>query len=172
MKFTLLSVIAVLCFICSVQSVGVTVNYYADSTCLAKKAERSFKVGECSTWSYNAHALPTTPCEVAVECFSTVFEDDMDSCPNRIAVNTTAILTGVTGVRTKTNYDGVCSTDLSDYETNEQDFYTCYKSDIYQNCWYSIELGEIIPPNYYEDDNSAISIIPTIGFLVLLGLLL
>merc|ERR1712232_25763 len=131
---------------------------------------RTFDEGECYNLHYDPYDLPTTPCSIAVECASTVYEDDMDSCPGSYSFNVTAILAdSISGVRTVINPNGQCSSTRG-FETIEYEFTECYKSTFYQNCYFQVELGEV-KYDYLDDDDSSSSILTISSLYFLLSLL-
>merc|ERR1711904_676740 len=153
MKSALLSFLFVFIYlVCSCQGVGYTIKYYGDSICApgSKRAERSFEVGTCSDLAYNDGLLSHTSCDLSSECFLEVYQDDADSCPDHYSFNATTVLTGLTGIR------GI--------ETTEYDFGICLPSTIYQNCYYTIQLGSVVDD---DDGNSAHSLLPLFVLSVL-----
>ena len=169
MKFILLTIILVLSGIYSVESIGVTYKYFADDTCLAQKAERSFEQGECHDFAYDPTLLSATSCELAVECFSAHFEN-LPSCSGKVAINTTTILTGVTGVRLLENPNGPCS-ENGNAIVEEVLFGECVKSSIYQNCYFKVDLGTVVDhSDYYVDDDSSSCVVAINFFLGLVAL--
>lgn len=165
---TLLSILLVsVLLVCSCQGVGYTVKYHGDSTCApgSLRAERSFEIGTCYNLAYKANLLSSTPCDISSECFLEVYQDDVDSCPDHYAINGTTILTGLTGVREET-LDSCDS--RRGVETEEYDFGVCLPSNIYQNCYYTVQLGVVIDD---DDANSAYSLVP-LFFLSVLSLLI
>merc|ERR1711904_357239 len=166
MKSALLSFLFVFIYlVCSCQGVGYTIKYYGDSICApgSKRAERSFEVGTCYDLAYNDGLLSHTSCDLSSECFLEVYQDDADSCPDHYSFNATTVLTGLTGIRANENSGDTCDARRG-IETTEYDFGICLPSTIYQNCYYTIQLGSVVDD---DDGNSAHSLLPLFVLSVL-----